>query len=128
MVSRKWFCDLLKVSTVSELNSPSLSIEAPESISNVRSSLSLAPFFHKRIKRSFIRIFELVDISAKSYATLRGASSSLQRFVLCSFLKSGSARVALMRFTLLNVSSRWTLSFPSFDVVPRALGEFEGVI
>ena len=33
-----------------------------------------------------------------------------------------------MKFTLLNDSSRWTLSFPNFDVVPRTRGEFDGVI
>ena len=33
-----------------------------------------------------------------------------------------------MRLTLLSDASRWTLSFPNFYVVPRALGEFDGVI
>ena len=39
------FVDLLKVSIVSELNSPcsALCIEAPESITNIRSSVSLVP-------------------------------------------------------------------------------------
>ena len=32
-----------------------------------------------------------------------------------------------MRRTLLDDSSRWTLSFPNFNVVPGALGEFDGV-
>ena len=32
-----------------------------------------------------------------------------------------------MRFALLNDASRRTLSFPNFFVVPRALGEFDGV-
>ena len=32
-----------------------------------------------------------------------------------------------MKFTLLDNSSRWTLSFPNFYLVPGALGEFDGV-
>ena len=33
----------------------------------------------------------------------------------------------LMKFILLNDASRWTFSCPNFDVVPRALGDFDGV-
>ena len=33
-----------------------------------------------------------------------------------------------MRFTLLSEASRWTLCFPNSLLVPRALGEFDGVI
>ena len=33
-----------------------------------------------------------------------------------------------MSFTLWDNSSRWTLTFPNFDVVPRALGERDGAI
>ena len=32
-----------------------------------------------------------------------------------------------MRRTLLNNTSRWTFSFPNFDLVPGAFGEFDGV-
>ena len=52
----------------------------------------------------------------------------VQGLVLCPFLKSRSARIALMRFALLNGASRWTRSFPNFYLVPRALVEFDGVI
>ena len=69
-------------------------------------------------KRSFMNTFRLVPCYSAT------ASSGCKSFVLCSFLKSGSARIALMRFTLLINSSRWTLSFPNFDVMPSSLGEF----
>ena len=50
------------------------------------------------------------------------------RFCLVFLPLSGGTRVALRRFAPLKNSSRRTLSFPSFYVVPRALGEFDGVI
>ena len=75
-----------------------------------------------------IRIFGLVDTFRQVPCYSEGASFLVRGFTLCSFLKSGSARIALMRFALLNDASRWTLCLPNFFVVPRALGEFDGVI
>ena len=57
-----------------------------------------------------------------------GASFLLQGLLLWPLLQSGSARIALVRFTLLNNASRWTLSFAIFLLVPRALGECDGAI
>ena len=44
------------------------------------------------------------------------------RFPLCVL----SSNLGAQR--LLNDAPRWSLSFPNFDVVPRALGEFDGVM
>ena len=46
--------------------------------------------------------------------------------VIC--LEFWRARTTLMRRTLLDNTSRWTLSFPSFYLVLGALGEFDGVL
>ena len=71
--------------------------------------------------------FELVDIFAKSRATVRSRLSWCKVSSCDLFLKSGNARIALARFTLLNDASRRTLSFLIFHMVPRALGELDGV-
>ena len=52
----------------------------------------------------------------------------VQGFVLCPLLKLEGARIALVRFAVLNDALRWTPSFPNFSVVPRAIGEIDGVI
>ena len=48
----------------------------------------------------------------------------MQGFILCPLRELGCAWAALVGFTPLYYSS----SFPNFDVVPRDLGEFDGVI
>ena len=73
-------------------------------------------------------MFELADTFRQVPCHSAGASFLLQGFVSCSFLNSGSARIALMRFTLLDDASRWTLSFPNFYGVQCAFGKFAGVI
>ena len=79
------------------------------------------PWLQWRVKRGSFRIFELGP-------ALCGVIFLGARFRLVSCPQPGSGRIALMKFTLLNDSLRWTLSFPNFCVVPRALGEFDGVI
>ena len=54
-----------------------------------------------RPERVLLRRNTLQTFSAKSHAALRARASFLvQGFVLCPFLKSGTAPIALMRFTL----------------------------
>ena len=64
------------------------------------------PGFDGRVKRSFILTVELVDTFRQVPCHPPGASFLVQGFVLCPFLKSESARSALVRFTLLNDASR----------------------
>ena len=73
---------------------------------------------------NFIRISELIDIHRQLPCHSAGASFLAQSFVLYQLLKLGNARIELAWFTLLNDASRWTLSFPNFHVVSRALVEF----
>ena len=68
------------------------------------------------------RIFELVDTFRQVPCYSAGASFLVQGSEKCLLLKSGSARVALVRFTLVNDASRWTLSFPNLNVVPHVVG------
>ena len=61
------------------------------------------PGFNRRAKRSFIPyVFEHMNIFRKVPCYSAGASFLVQGFVLCPSLKSGGARIALVRFTLLN--------------------------
>ena len=71
-------------------------------------------------KRSCIRSFELTNTFRQVPCYSAGATFLVQGFILCPLRKSGRARIALVRFTLLHDASRWTLYFPSFYVVPRA--------
>ena len=73
-------------------------------------------------------VFDLIDILCQVPCASGGVSFLLQGFLPCPFLKSGSARIAIVRFTLLNDVSRWALSFPNYYVVSCALGELDGVI
>ena len=77
---------------------------------------------------AFVFFFELKDTLRQIPCYSAGMLFLVQRFVLCLLLTLGIARSALMRFTLLNDASRWTLSFPNFDVVPRTIGECDGAI
>ena len=80
-------------------------------------------------KRSFIRSSELVDIFRQVPRYSVGSPFLVQGFVLCSLLRSGTARIAAREVhTCSNDASRWTLSFRKFMSVKRALGEFQGVI
>ena len=86
------------------------------------------PWFNRSIKRSLVRILELVNIfrQVPCYSTVE--SFLVQSFLLWPLLKPSCARTTLVRFTFLNDASRWTRSFLNFYVVPRALGEFDGEI
>ena len=114
------FLDFRIVSISSELNSLFLSmcIDAPESTTNSRSSGNLevdaGAGFNRRVKRSLISNFELVDIFRKVYSV--GASFLVQtKFRLVSlpqiWERTDFAREVR---TFLNGASRWTLSFPIF--------------
>ena len=82
---------------------------------SLRSGCRHYPCFNRSIKRSFVRILELVNIFAKSHASYSaGASFLLQGLLFWPLLKPGRARTTLMRFTLMDNTSRWTLSFPIF--------------
>ena len=64
---------------------------------------------------------------AKSHAALR-AHPSWCKVSSCDLSSDfRRARTTLMRRTLLDNTSRWTLVFPEFDLVPSAFGEFDGV-
>ena len=103
------FLDLRRVSISSELESFLLSmcIDAPQSTTNSRSS---------------------GDVEVGAPCCSAGASFLVQGVVLCPVLNSGSARIAPVRFALLNDASRWTLSFPIFLCGATCHGEFDGVI
>ena len=126
-IGRYHHCGVLalrRVSISSELKSFLLSmcIDAPESNTNYLSSKDFEEGRRRcpgRVKRSFILTVELVDTFRQVPCHPAGASFLVQGFVLCPFLKSENARSALVRFTLLNDASRWTLPFPNFDVVPQ---------
>ena len=86
------------------------------------------PWFNRSIKRSFVRILELVNIFRQLPCYSAVESFLVQGFLLWPLLKPSCARTTLVRFALLNGASRWTRSFPICCAVPRALGEFDGVI
>ena len=75
---------------------------------------------------AFCLFFELKDTLRQVTCYSAGMLFLVQRFVLCLLFTFGIARSALMRSTLLNDASRWSLSFPNFDVVPRTIGECDG--
>ena len=83
--------------------------------------------FGKRVKHSPVLIFSLLTCFAKSHALCGRISFGLKGFFLCSFLEFWN-NTDLTRITHVHNSLRWTLSFSIFDVVPCALGEFDGVI
>ena len=95
--SNMGFLDLLKVSIVSELNSPcsALCIEAPECTVNTRASVWL----------------ELAYSLAKFHAAVLSQSSSCGPRWLS--LRSGRARISLMRFTFVDNSSRLPFCLPN---------------
>ena len=78
--------------------------------------------------RGLAPCFELIEIVREVPWFSAGASFLLPGFLRCPILKFWGARIVFLRFTLLNNSLRWTLSLPIFDVAPRALQEFDGVI
>ena len=69
----------------------------------------------KNVALSFFS--ELADIFRKISCFSAGASFLLQGVFLCPILKFWRTKPALLRFTLLNNSLRWTLSFLIFYVV-----------
>ena len=107
-------------------------IGARESTTNSRSSGFFeegAGITHASRGQQNVALFLFLNLEtlfSKSHAPLRAHlyCCKVSSCVLSS--KPGGARIALVRFALLNNSSRWT--FPNFDVVPRALGEFDSVI
>ena len=66
------------------------------------------------VKLALFVFLELKDTDRQVPRNSAGASFLLQGFVLRPFLKVGGARIALMRFALLNDASRWTFPFPNF--------------
>ena len=122
--------DLCKVSSSSELKSFSLSmcIDAPVSTTNSLSSnnfevsarIALASTGEKNVVLS--AFFELVEISRQVPCCFADASLLIQGFLLWPLLELGSARTTLMRLTIMDMTSRGTLSFPNFLLVPSALG------
>ena len=124
--SRIWvFLDILKISMVSELNSPcsALCTEAPEYTINMRSSVSLAP--SQENNTQFNVRLELAYFLAKFHATLLQQSACLWGFLRWLFLRTGRARISLMRFTFLDTASRLPFFFPEFSFVPDASQEFQ---
>ena len=108
-------------------------IDAPESTTNSSSSGLLEvtsvdiPFdFTRNIKRSFCPN----SWACKSFSPIPRchASFSDQGLLMWSFPEYWRAKTSLMRRTLLDNTSRWTLSFPNFDLMPGAFGEFDGVL
>ena len=82
---------------------------------------------HRSIKRSFVRILELVNICRQISCYSVRTLFLLQGFFLWSFSEFWRARITLMRFTLSDNSSRWTLSFPNFLIWRQVLLEnFDG--
>ena len=69
-----------------------------------------------------------MNIFAKSHAALR-AHLSWCKVSSCdrTVLDFGRARTTLVRRTLMDNTSRWTLSFPNFNSVPGAFGKINGV-
>ena len=72
-------------------------------------------YFHKRIKRSFVLGLELMHLSRqvpRYFAVTICLSWGFSRW---PFLKTGRARMSLMRFTFLDNASRLPCFFPNFD-------------
>ena len=84
--------------------------------------------FFSGVERSFIVIFELVDIFRQVPCLSAGTSFLLQGFVRCSFLEFWSTRITLMRFTFLITPRDGYFLSRFFHVVLCALGEFDCVI
>ena len=81
-------------------------------------------YFNGILERSFIRVIEFDIFSPYS---MLGRIFLGARSLHVIFPEFWRARPALMRFTLLDDSSRWTLPFPIFSLMPGAFGEFDGV-
>ena len=81
------------------------------------------PCFGRGVERGLVPCFELKDTFRQIPCFSAGASFLLQSCLLCPILKFWRVRIAFLRYTLLDNSWRWTLSFTDFDLVPRALGE-----
>ena len=87
------------------------------------------PCFGRRVNRSLIWVFELRDIFRQVLCFLRAHLSwcKVSSCVLSSNFGSHTDCALEVRTDLHN-SLRWTLSFQNFCDVPRALGDFDGVI
>ena len=68
-------------------------------------------FLHRRIKRSFIFSFKLVYFSSQIPRCFAGTSFLSGGFLKCSFLKTGRARISLVRFIFLDNASRFPPEF-----------------
>ena len=128
------FLDFRRVSSSAEHKSFLLSMrtDAPESTTNWFSLLWFLrrvcphyPSFGRRIERGLVLYFELIDTFRQIPGFSAGALVSWS--VLSSNLGAHGLHSWGSHFFLDN-SLRWTLSFPNFCVVPRALGEFDGAI
>ena len=111
----------------------SICMKVLESTTNSRSSGYFwsgrwrCPGSKGRVKCSFVRTLELVNIFRQVHLCFAGASFLLHGDLSWPLLKHRSARITLTRLTLLDDPSRWTLSFPYFCSVLRAHGEVNGV-
>ena len=115
--------NLRTVSDSSELDSFFLikHIDAPESTANQ----APLPFFwsgcwhylrfSRSIKRSSVRILELVNIFRQIPCFSTGASFLVQGFLMWSSLNFGVQGQRFLKRTLLDDPSRWTLSFQNFE-------------
>ena len=110
------FLDLRKASNSCELNSFVLIMWCSWSTTNSRScadfevgaGITLASIEEKR---SLVRLLELVKYARQIPCYSAGASFLVQGLLMWSFSQFWQARTTLMRFTLWDTSSRWTLSF-----------------
>ena len=120
------FLDLRKVSNSSELDS--FCSSCPYMLLNRLRSLAPLVFLKSARALRFLRIrilnvvlsefLSLYIFSPNSMLGGAGASFLVQGLHMRSFTEFWRARTALVRRTLLDNSSRWTLSFPNFNLVP----------
>ena len=103
-------------------------IDVPESTSNSRSSglfeVGAGNYlcYNRSIERSFVRILELVNVFSPNSTLLCG-----RIFLGSRNPHFGAQGQRSLRCILLDKTSRWTLAFPNFGLVPGAFGEFDCV-
>ena len=109
-------------------------IDAPESTTNYRSSglfedgASITHCSVGELNVVLSMFFELIDTFRQVQCFSTGAPLLLQGFVLRSFLKFRSTRIAFFEVQTFAHSPAMDPLFPVFHVVPHAFGELEGMI
>ena len=122
--------DLFKVSIVSELNPPLLSIvHWSYRIHNKHTIFCVSGAFTEEENVALPSALSFPIFLATFHVTLLAQSScsEVSYFPRVFLLKTGRVRISLMKFTFWDNASRLLFSFPNFSFVPGAFWEFHGV-